>query len=333
VYAALVDSLSDRLGVTDVSLTSAGALLGLGTINDVTTDCGQCMFGGIIIRWPQFIAVAHAVSPDSFRAQHVRIMDGRGFSGTDSMEAARVAVVNRNLALRYFQSGQAVGREIYLGAGWPATPYRVIGVVDDERSFAIGGPTQPRETVYLSVLQLPPRRVEILVRSSQVSSSSDETAAITRRAIGPQATIGPSVSEADHLGTQLRAVAWFGASLGVTAALVFAMALVGVFSTMTMWAESMAWELALRRALGARTGRIAWLVVVRTAGVAAGGGALGLFLYGVILSGAWSSAVTRLPLADLRLLLGAASLPAGLALIAGIIPGLRVLRRSPATLL
>jgi len=53
----------------------------------------------------------------------------------------------------------------------------------------------------------------------------------------------------------------------------------------------------------------------------------------MILSGALSRAVPRLPLADARLLLGAGGLPAALSLIAGVIPGLRVLRRPPATLL
>jgi putative ABC transport system permease protein len=333
VYAALLDSLSGYPGVSEVSLTSPGAGLGLGTIDQVTTDCGQCAFGGVVIRWPQFTALAQAVSADSFRAQHIRVTDGRVFRSTDLMNTARVAVVNRNLALRYFQAGQAVGRDIYLGPGWPATPYRVIGIVDDDRSSAIGGAQEPRETVYLSALQHPPRRVEVLVRGLFTPSSSDETAAILRQAIGTQGSLGPIVAETDYLSTQARAVRWFGASLGVTAILVFAMALVGVFFTMTVWAESMAWELALRRALGARKRRIAGLVVVRTAGVATGGGALGLFLYGVILSGALSGTVAHLPLADFGLLIGAASVPAVLALVAGIIPGLRVLRRPPATLL
>ena len=326
-YASLLDAVAALPGAESVSLASAGAVLGLGTSDQVTTECGRCFFGLIQIRWPNFTALAHAVSSDSFRAQGIPIASGRGFEAADTTGAPRVAVVNRHLALRYFERGEALGRAIYLGTGWPKTPYTVVGVVEDRRSRVIGGADQPRETVYLSLLQHPPAQAELII-----TSRSPEIASTVRR-LGAPGRLTSLGTVAGHRDAQLRATRWIGAALAVSAILVLAMALLGTIATARIWADSIAWELALRRGMGATRRRMAGFVLVRTAAVWIMGGALGFFFHAVVVAPALARSMPGLAGADPGLLLRTAAIPLLLALLAAVTPGLLRLTHPPAAIL
>jgi len=333
-YGTLLRAVAALPGVTEVSLTSAGASLGLGTSGEVTTDCGRCFFGLIQLRWPGFTALAHAVSADTFRASGIPVREGRAFAATDTTGAPRVAVVNRHLASRYFQGGQALGRDIFLGPGWPNTPYTVIGIVEDQRSPAIGGAIQPRETVYLSVLQHPPAHSELLVQNAGAGSGlRAEAIALALGVLGPRSSVAELGTLAAHRAPQARAGRWIGASLGVSALLVLAMALIGTTATARMWSDSMAWEIALRRGVGATRRRMAGFILLRTAKIAVMGGAIGLFFYATVVAPALAKSMPEIPLADASLLVRAAGLPMLLALLAAVAPGLALLARPPSAIL
>lgn len=326
-YASLLDAVAALPGTEAVSLTSAGAVLGLGTSDQVTTECGRCFFGLIQIRWPNFTALAHAVSSDTFRAQGIPVTSGRGFEPADTTGAPRVAVVNRHLALRYFERGAALGRAIYLGPGWPKTPYTVIGVVEDRRSQVIGGAEQPRETVYLSLLQHPPAQAELIIRSR----GPDLVSAVQRLGLPGRLTSLGTV--AGQRASQRRATRWIGAALAVSAILVLAMALLGTIATARIWADSIAWELALRRGVGATRRRMAGFVLVRTAAVWIMGGALGFFFYAAVVAPALARSMPGIAGADPGLLLRTAAIPLLLALLAAVTPGLLRLRHPPGAIL
>lgn len=329
-YGTLLRAVAALPGVTQASLTSGGASLGLGTTDEVTTDCGRCVFGQILIRWPHFPVVAHAVSADTFRAHRIEVSAGRTFADSDTTGAPRVAVVNQHLALRYFEGGQALGRDIFLGPGWPKTPYRVIGIVEDQRAVVIGGTIQPRETLYLSVLQHPPAQTELLVHSSEAPGGA---ILLTLRRLALWKSVARLGTMAEHRAPQAGAGRWIGASLGVSALLVLAMALIGTAATARMWSESMAWEIALRRGVGASRLRMAGFVVLRTAAVAVMGGALGLVFYAIVVAPTLARSMPGIPLMDAGVLLRAAGFPMVLALAAAVTPGLRLLSRPPSAIL
>ena len=62
----MLRDLAATEGVEAVSLTSPGALVGLGTVDWVETDCGQCLTGGMYVRFQDERAAHHVVSPDTF---------------------------------------------------------------------------------------------------------------------------------------------------------------------------------------------------------------------------------------------------------------------------
>jgi hypothetical protein len=102
VYLRLIDRLRIVAGPAEVSLTAPGGLVGLGTVDNVTTHCGQCVSGGIFVPYHHTQAVHLFVSPDSFAARGAKIVAGRALTEADGWGQKRVAVVNRHLALRHF---------------------------------------------------------------------------------------------------------------------------------------------------------------------------------------------------------------------------------------
>ena len=324
-------SLLGRLRVLDpgatVSLTAPGGLVGLGTSDNVTTDCGMCVRGGIIIPYQHTRAVHLFVSPDSFVAGGAKLVSGRGLTDADRIGGTRVAVVNRHLALRYFQHGEAVGRKMWLGSDLRQEPYEVVGIVEDTPSGVLGSALQPRPAVYLSVLQLPPAEADLLIRTETPLNPAAIEAAI-HDTIGSARVTG-QLAEADYAEIQSRPTFWFGAWFALAGVVVLLIGTAGTFSAVRLWVDSLAAELSLRRAVGASRVRIAGFVMIRALGIGAGGIVLGLFLYFVIVRGALTAVVRDLPTWNAGLFLALSALLGLIALIAAGIPTAALLRRPP----
>lgn len=333
--AAAYGALLERLKILDphaeLSLTAPGGLVGLGTTDNVTTDCGQCSKGGIFVPFQHTQAVHFFVSPDSFVAGGARIIAGRGLTAADRLGSTRVAVVNRHLALKYFERGEAVGRKVWLGADLRREPYQVVGIVDDAPAGVLGGALQPRHAVYLSVLQLPPGGVELLIRARAPVNQAGVEAAIRDTIVSARVT--SVIEESRYEALQSRPTLWFGAWFALAGVIVLLTGTVGTFNTVRLWVDSMASELALRRAVGASRVRIAGFVLVRALGIAAGGVSLGLFLYFLIVRGALTAVVRDLPVWNGGLFVALAGLLALIAVVAAGIPTAGILRKAPSRFL
>ena len=329
-FGALLTRLSDSRRFDSVSLAAPGELDGLGTVDAMSTDCGQCPSAGVILRWHHLQAGHHFVSPDTFAAEGYRIERGRAFTRDDGWGAERVAIVNRFLAARHFERGEAIGRPLYLSDGFLIRPYRVVGVVDDRRSPGLGGARQPLEAVYLSVLQHPPARVELTVRPRGADPVGDAVGAAVVETLGASATVGAPVPAADLRRMAAAPLDWFGRGYAMVGVLALVVGAIGAFASLRLWVGSIAGELAIRRSVGASRWRIAGYVLARGLGTAVGGVALGLFLFLSVLWGAVSDSVVGVAGWRWSLVgrLGGLLIAAGLA--GAALPLRRVLRDPPA---
>src|SRR4029077_14717696 len=162
-YAALLGALKRDPHGRTASLTSPGALVGLG-MNDVVA----VEWGGYFFPEHHVFATHYLISADTFRTLHLPVLTGRGITAADDWDAPRVAVVSHALAINNFAGGQVVGRKIQIIRGtfeW----YTVVGVVADQPAVALGAKLQPRDAVYLSVLQHPAPNLELLVRGDNAA--------------------------------------------------------------------------------------------------------------------------------------------------------------------
>jgi hypothetical protein len=329
-YASLLDQLEGD-GSRLVSLTSPGALVGLGTMSTVTTDCGICSSGGMALRWHLVWTTHQFVSADSFMALGVRLVAGRGITRADRWNAKPVAVISRALAARHFQKGEAIGRQMLVGDD-PRTWHTVVGIVDDPPAAAVGGRLQPRYTVYLSILQHPITSAELLVRSPPAHDPVSFVRPALQAALGPSSMGVRPIAERALLAAEAAPLVWFSRWFGVEGWATLAIAVVGTFTLMRIWVLSLQPELGIRRAVGASRGRLLLGVLSHAVRTGLVGAAFGLW-FGQAIWSTLPSVMTGAAAWDSRVLLRFTLLLVVATLAGALFPAWRALRSTPASLL
>ncbi len=313
-YEEILTRLGRHPELGTVSLTSAGAITGLGTVAHATTDCGECSEGGLPIRWRKPIVVHQFVSADSFLALGIPLLEGRRLSSTDRWGSAKVAVVSRSLAHDHFQSGEALGRTLQV-ADDPRDWYTVVGVVDDVAPAGFGGGSLPKYAIYLSILQHPAGNVDLLLRQPTSGAQPSGLRRLVSDVVAGRVREVGTETEASLLAAERAPLQWFGNALRVQGWAMLLIAATGLFSLMRIWVRSTWPEFGLRRAVGARRWQLGTIILFRAAGVGAGGLLLGLW-FGPALWGALPDLITGLAPFD-----GAAVLPYALMLLAVTVAG------------
>ena len=243
-----------------VSVTTPGFAEGIGHLRYAVTECGVCYIPGsppALAPYKGDVVVHHAVSPDTFRMAGIRLLEGRGFTRADGLEAEPVAIVSRGFATEHFQDGEAIGRRVRIGADrdrW----HTVVGIVDALPRTRLPARTQPLEDVFVPVTQIPPTRVEVMAAGIPALRELQEAARFVT-----------SPADRDRLVAEWTAsFAGLWRGTGLAAAI---LALLGVVVTVARRVREEAPELALHRAVGATRGRI----VRRYLGFGLGVGAVG----------------------------------------------------------
>jgi hypothetical protein len=267
----LLRRLATIPGLEAESLSTPGALVGLGIRDYATAQCGHCYRGGLPLPFWGALADHHAVGPDFFRLAGMTVGAGRGFTEADGPDAPRVAVVNRTFANTAFEKGEPLGHKVRLGIELDAW-YEVVGIVEDEPVLGVGGDDLARAAVYVSALQDPPGSGSLLLEGSDDGVT---------RALDVATSLGFAPS-APRSVAQVRREAqastrWLGRLGLVLTILTLALAVHGAHTTALQVARRRVRELAVRRALGATDLRIVRHVLAGAAGTALGGCAVAVF--------------------------------------------------------
>jgi putative ABC transport system permease protein len=210
-------------------------------------------------------ADVQAVSPDLFTVLRIDIAEGRAFGATDASGAARVAIVSREAARRFWSGRRVVGTQILLGD--TSTRVQVIGVAADLTLNWYDPEIRP--VIYLPDAQVPARMMAVIVRTQADPSA---VARDVRRAVAslddrqPIAELEPMTATiADSLSPVRVIERLLLAGAGVSALL----ATIGIYSVFSHWVHSRVRELGIRYAVGASRRAIAWLVLREALGTAA----------------------------------------------------------------
>jgi predicted permease len=271
------------------------------------------------------VAGLRYVTPGYFAALGIPVVRGRGFTGNDGPTGPRVIVVNEALARRYFPGEDPVGRDLDRGT--------IVGVVGDVLQSGLGRPATP----------------EIFYPAAQnVTMASDIGMSLIVRTDGPPAPIVGLIRAA--VGEVNPALALFNVKtmdevladslwelslylwlIGLFAALVLALAAIGLYGVMSYNVTSRLREFALRLALGSDQVQLSRLVLARGVRLVAAGLAVG-----VIASIQLLAAFDGLPMVsrpDLLLFTAVSGLLMVIALAACAAPALRVASVDPVTAL
>jgi hypothetical protein len=254
--AALVKishTVGNESGVYAESIASPGALLGIGKIDNVLSECGRCMRSGLIAPIFPVRTQQHVVGAGFFEVAGIAIMRGHEF-GVDADDDKDGVVISETFARLAFDDPNPIGRRIALG-GYNGEWYRVIGVVADVQSTGLHklepDPLSYNKpgvygvaAIYLSARTHPPAQFDVIAHS-------DKPVTLAGFSFIPLGDVFDSA-----VGTQ----AWFAQVLLLLGMLLCAAALTGVFTTTMLSVRSRRMEIAVRRSLGARR-RDVWLLV------------------------------------------------------------------------
>jgi putative ABC transport system permease protein len=220
----------------------------------------------------QPVAFNAAARPGYFRTMGIPILEGREFTPWDAMGSAPVVVVSQALARRYWPGARAIGSRVVVFG----VEREIVGIAGDVRHLGPATPVVP--LIYLPQAQdIAVRRMMTVVVST--GGAADALLPVLRSDIHSLDRELP-VSNLQRFGTlraERTAAERFNALVLTTfAILALLLAAIGVFGVVSFAVTERTSEIAIRLALGAQRGSVAWLVLGRTLTLGAAGIVAGL---------------------------------------------------------
>ena len=265
----------------------------------------------------------NATSPAYFSTLSTPIVSGRDFDLRDNENAPPVVIVNQSLAKRAFPDRNPIGHRLGLAT--------IVGVVKD--SLYTGARDQPGPMLYHALFQHGRDQefrwgfVSFELRYNSQSNLLDEVrrevAAVDRNL--PIFRARTLLAQTEQSMLKERLLATLSSVFGALALL---LACVGLYGLMAYAVARRTSEIGIRLALGARPGRILWLVLRETFALTLAGVAVGVPL------ALWAARYARSVLfgigaADPLTMAVTVATLIGTAVLAGYVPGRRAVRVDP----
>jgi predicted permease len=286
----------------------------------------------LVRAWTTHSPMAAAVDSGFFRAVGATSLRGRDFDSHDRSGGERVAIVNETLARLLWPGRDALGRCMMLSDTDRAC-VRIVGVLGGfwRRSIL----DRDQLLVYLPLTQAPfgsgwPRMM--FVRVSHRSAALTHAIERAVREARPDLGAVHAVTLHDVLEPQFKPWRVAATMFGLFGGVAMAICLIGLYGVVSFNAQQRSAELAVRIALGAQARHILSTVVGAGLATVTIGLALGAAV-AVIAGRAMAAMLFQTSGDDPAIVLSSAGLLLVVSVAAGLIPTIRVLRKSPADVL
>ena len=269
-------------------------------------------------------SVSNVVDVGYFRTMRIPLLQGRAFTDADQQGALPVAIINEDLARRYWPNGDAIGQKIHLSGD--SVTRQIIGVVKTTNYTTLGEAPQP--CLFLPLRQNPGDAMNFYVRTTGDPSQVLEAIQMTVRGVDPKVEITDIRTGRKLMDQVLFSARMVLRLLGMFGLLALALASVGLYGILAYSVSGRRREIGVRMALGASRAAVLRLVVREGMMLVCIGVAIGLGL-SLLLGRAFSRMLFGLSPADPLSLTGAAAALLGVALLACWIPALAASRMDP----
>ncbi len=213
-----------------------------------------------------------SVSPNFVRDVGARIVAGRDLLSTDIAASPPAVVINETLARQLWPAGDAIGKQVQIGAGEPDDDWiTIVGIMADMRGHGVTEPIRP--TAFGSTLQYswPRRHIGVRTAGERPATLAAELRAAVH-AVDPAIAVGTITSAEQALTDGMARHRLVMLALVVFGGLALVLCISGLYAVIVLNSQQRRREYAIRVALGASRGGVRWMVV-RQALVLAGAGA------------------------------------------------------------
>jgi predicted permease len=268
--------------------------------------------------------VTNTVDVDYFKTMGIPLLQGRAFANSDQEGSLPVAIVNGDLARRYWPDGNALGKNFRLVGDTVAR--QIVGVVKTSDYTTLGEATQP--CIYLPLRQNLGGNFNLYVRTA--GDPSHVLEAVQREI----KTIAPNVEVSDvRTGTTLINQVLWGARmvlgmLGVFGLLALALASIGLYGILAYSVSGRQHEIGVRMALGASRAAVLRLVVREGMMLVGIGVGIGLAI-SLLIGRVFSRMLFGLSPADPLSLAGASAVLILVSMLACYLPAMAASRMDP----
>jgi putative ABC transport system permease protein len=266
-------------------------------------------------------------SPDFFDALKIPLIAGRIFSEADNADAARVAVISRGMATRYWPGADAIGHRIKLGPPDSTEPWlTIVGVAGDVRQNWWNPLTRP--VIYRSFAQSPRRSMTLLLRATSNPAKYVSAVREAVRQMDPGIALRGINTLDQEIADSIAIVRIMGILMGVFGLVALALSSIGVYGVLSESVAQRTHEIGIRLALGANPRDLMKLILGQALRLTVIGLAIALPISFAI-GRAMASLIFGVVSVDFTILAGFTALLLAVALAAGYLPARRAMRVDP----
>ena len=263
LYTQILTKTAQTDGIDAVAIVSVLPLSGM------IVNMNFSVEGRALPRTPGDAPLAgfRTISPAYFSVMGMQVVEGRGFTDGDREGSTPVVVVNRTLAQRYWPGTSALGKRVTVERD-EAT---IVGVVNNVHH---AGPAMaPEAEMYLPYQQASPRAAWIVARSDRHEAVLASSIRSAVRSIDRNLPLAQVTPLAILLGRNLAQPRFVTALLTGFASLATVLAIVGIYSVLSLVVRRRTREIGVRMALGATRAAVI-AMVLRYSLLLAGGGVI-----------------------------------------------------------